>query len=247
MPTSTLNESKAERTQGRLSASESTLEKRAPATAPKGAAGYGFEFIVVTREQADWPLYLLQWACNAEILNDVGFLQRVDKYQGLTVEEIQVGNDPGDQVNLLVARARAPLPTGTQLPNGRMDILVATVITDEEMNCRDQERSRCPRVARLQAACGELSKGATALASRCCHEEESLRCSRFAQVYAHIGRHDRGPARGAGLRALCCANVFNALLNCARENPYSTSRAQQIELVGHRHPARRATGGLRVL
>jgi hypothetical protein len=153
MPTSvTLNESKAEQdAQGRLTASESTLEKRAPATAPKGAAGYGFEFIVVTHEQADWPLYLLQWACNAEILNDVGFLQRADKYQGITVEKIQVGNDPGEQVNLLISRAQAPLPTGTQLPNGSMDILVATVITDEEMNW-SIKNGRDALLARLQAA-----------------------------------------------------------------------------------------------
>ena len=40
---------------------------------------------------------------------------------------------PGEPVNVLIAKARAPLPTGTQLPNGKMELLVATTITDEEM------------------------------------------------------------------------------------------------------------------
>ena len=153
MPTSVaLAESKTEHdAQGRVSNTESTLEKREPAKAPAGAAGYGYEFIVVARENSEWPLWLLQWACNSEILNDVGFLARVDKYKGLTVEKIQVGPDPADIVNVLIARAQAPLPVGTQLPNGRMDILVATVITDDEMNW-SMENGRDTLLAKLKAA-----------------------------------------------------------------------------------------------
>lgn len=47
------------------------------------------------------------------------------------MEEIDVG--PGGPVNVLIAKARTPLPVGTQLPNGKMEVLVATTITDEEM------------------------------------------------------------------------------------------------------------------
>ena len=115
MPTTVaLSESKTEHdAQGRVASSEGTLQKREPAKAPPGAAGYGYEFIVVAREKSEWPLWVLQWACNAEILNDVGFLARVDKYKGLTVEQIQVGPEPADIVNILIARTQAPLPQET--------------------------------------------------------------------------------------------------------------------------------------
>lgn len=142
---------------GRVASSKNSLARRTPATAPPGAAGYGYEFIVVARENSQWPLWILQWACNAEILNDAGFLARIDKYHGLTVEQVQVGREPGDMVNLLITRARAPLPTGTALPNGRMDIVVATVITQEEMQW-SMENGRDALLAKLQAGgVGQIS------------------------------------------------------------------------------------------
>ncbi|WP_067062998.1 suppressor of fused domain protein [Roseateles chitosanitabidus] len=48
----------------------------------------------------------------------------------MTVEQVPVD---GGSVNLLIAKARAPLPSGVALPSGRMKLLVATVITEEEM------------------------------------------------------------------------------------------------------------------
>jgi hypothetical protein len=142
---------------GRVAGNDSTLAKRTPAQAPANAAGYGFELMVLARENAEWPLWILQWATNAEILNDVGFISRVEKYHGLTVAEIKVGPEAADSVNLLIAKAQAPLPQGTKLPNGRMDMLVATVITDEEMNW-SIEHGRDALLARLQAkGVGQIS------------------------------------------------------------------------------------------
>jgi len=120
------------------------------ARAPEGAAGYGFELMVVARENAEWPLWILQWAANAEILNDVGFLNRVEKHHGLTVAEIRSGPKADDSVNLLISKAQAPLPQGTRLPNGQMEILVATVITDDEMNW-SLENGRDALLQKLQA------------------------------------------------------------------------------------------------
>jgi hypothetical protein len=109
-----------------------TTTTAAPAAAqPPGAAGYGYEILVLTRGPADWPLGVLQWAAQAELLNDVGILNRVDRYAGLTIEQIRVGEE--EFVNVLFAKARPPLPTGTTLPNGAMTIIVATAITAEEM------------------------------------------------------------------------------------------------------------------
>ena len=117
---------------GRVTETTGTLQAKAKAVAPAGVAGYGYELLVLTREEARWPLWILQWSANAEILNDAGILDRVNKYSGLTIDGVQVGES--ESVNLLIAKARQPLPTGTDLPNGKMELLVATVITDEEMH-----------------------------------------------------------------------------------------------------------------
>ena len=94
-------------------------------------AGFGYEILVIAPKDQDWPLAILQWAVNAEIIHGADFLYHVEKYDGITVEQVDVS--AGVSVDLLVAKARPPLPTGTTLPNGRMEILVATVITTEEM------------------------------------------------------------------------------------------------------------------
>jgi hypothetical protein len=117
--------------QGRFEKASGTLKAKSKAVTLPGAAGYGYELIVLTRENAEWPLWILQWAAQAEILNDAGILSRVEKYDGLTVENIQVGQDKS--VHLLIAKASEPLPSGTKLSNGKMEILIATVITDDEM------------------------------------------------------------------------------------------------------------------
>lgn len=108
------------------------LSKKTQTPKQLEVAGYGYEFMVVAQSGEQWPLNLLQWVVNAEIKNNVGFLARVEKYDGLTVEQIDVGD--GQIVNILIAKAVAPLPTGTLLPNGNMKLLVATTITEQEMN-----------------------------------------------------------------------------------------------------------------
>ena len=117
--------------QGRVTKTAGTLEAKNRAAVPSDAAGYGYELMVLAREQSEWPLWVLQWAANAEILHDAGILERVTKYDGLTIDGVRSGQN--ESVNLLIAKAREPLPTGTVLPNGKMEILIATVITDAEM------------------------------------------------------------------------------------------------------------------
>ncbi|KXB32423.1 Suppressor of fused protein (SUFU) [Dechloromonas denitrificans] len=132
-----------------------TLTKKQPAPKRPGFAGYGYEIIVVAQSNQQWPLNLLQWAANAEIGNDVGLLGRVEKYDGLTVEQIQVGQ--GQMVNVLIAKAQAPLPTGTSLPAGRMEILVATTITAQEMKW-SQSNGRAALLKKLQeSGVGQVS------------------------------------------------------------------------------------------
>lgn len=107
------------------------LQKKDPAPQRPGAAGYGYELMVIAQKNTDWPLSLLQWAVNEELAKDAGFLDKVERYGGLTLEQIDVGTSR--PINILISKALSPLPTGTQLPAGKMETLVATTITAEEM------------------------------------------------------------------------------------------------------------------
>jgi hypothetical protein len=115
----------------RATRAQGSLQSKEPAPKLPGAAGYGYEIFIVTRKDQQWPLGFLQWAVNAEIVNDVGLLARVTKYDGLTIEKINVSQD--GPVNVLISKAQAPLPVGMMLPAGSMDLLVAVTITDAEM------------------------------------------------------------------------------------------------------------------
>jgi hypothetical protein len=60
-------------------------------------------------------------------------------------------------VNVLSAKALAPLPPGTDWPDGHMDVLVATTITDEEM-LWSQKNGRAALLGKLQeAGVGQIS------------------------------------------------------------------------------------------
>ncbi len=133
----------------------STLSKKQPAPKRAGFAGYGYEILMVAQSNQQWPLNFLQWAVNAEIGHDAGLLNRVEKYDGLTVEQIQVGQ--GQMVNVLITKAQAPLPTGIPLPAGKMEILVATTITAQEMKW-SQGNGRAALLKKLQGAgVGQIS------------------------------------------------------------------------------------------
>ena len=139
----------------RSTGARATLSTRTPAPGRAGYAGYGYEILMVAPMHEKWPLNFLQWAVNAEIGHDADLLDRVEKNGGLTVEKIDVGNDR--TVNVLIARATAPLPTGTLLPQGKMDILVATTITEEAMRWA-QRHGRQGLLKRLQEnGAGQMS------------------------------------------------------------------------------------------
>lgn len=139
----------------RATRAEGTLFRKDAAPQRPGFAGYGYEMLMVAQSGQQWPLNFLQWVVNAEIGHDAGLLNRVEKYDGLTVEQIRVG--PGQMVNVLIAKAHAPLPTGTTLPAGKMEILVATTITTQEMEW-SQANGRGALLQKLQeAGVGQIS------------------------------------------------------------------------------------------
>jgi hypothetical protein len=138
---------------------EGRLQQKQPAPRRPGAAGYGYEIMIITDKEQQWPLGFLQWAVGAEITNDVGLLGRVEEYEGLTVEEIRVG--PRESIDVLIAKAEPPLPPGAMLPAGRMDLLVATTITKEEMRW-SMENGRTALLEKL----GEGGLGQTSMFGR---------------------------------------------------------------------------------
>lgn len=141
--------------QGRVDEYSITLEGKNSGELENNTAGYGYEILLIAKENAEWPLWFMQWSVNAEINNDVGMLQRVEQYNGLTVQEIPVSNN--ESVNVLITKAQEPLPSGTYLPNGNMELLVATVITDKEMQW-SMKNGREKLLERLMAAdVGQIS------------------------------------------------------------------------------------------
>jgi hypothetical protein len=134
---------------------QNTLKRKKNIRTTTNRPGHGYEMLVITKERAEWPLGFLQWVANAEILNDADLLSRVENYGGLTVEEIQV--DDAKSINVLIAKAQTPLPSGAALPNGKMELLVATVITEDEMRW-SMTNGRSALLAKLQSAgVGQIS------------------------------------------------------------------------------------------
>ena len=132
-----------------------TLRSKVPAPSVPGRAGYGYEIMMLTNGRANWPLSFLQWAVNAELMHDAGLLDQVERHQGLTVEEIAIGT--GGPIDVLIAKAHPPLPGPVRLPNGTMQILIATTITAEEMKW-SFDHGRVALLQRLvRAGTGQIS------------------------------------------------------------------------------------------
>lgn len=128
---------------------QAALEPPSDAVAAPNLAGYGYELAVLADPDEKWPLGFLQWAVDAEIVNDVGLLRQVEAEGGLTIETVRVG--PARPIHVVVAKARPPLPPGADLPAGRMTLLIATAITTEEMRW-SMEHGSAALVDKLVAA-----------------------------------------------------------------------------------------------
>ena len=142
--------------QGGQPSFSSTLEGRTPQWVAADRAGYGYEVMIVTPTPTTWPLLPLSWFIQMEILNDVGLLGRVMEHQGLTVESIKIG-DGSQSADFLIQLASSPFPEQAQLPNGTMQLLIATRVTREEMNF-SLKHGRAALLDRLkQAGVGQIS------------------------------------------------------------------------------------------
>ena len=132
------------------------IGKKQPAPRKRTAAGYGYEIIVITAPDQDWPLNLLPQMVTDEIRNDADLLADVDNYEGMAIEDIDVG--AARPMDFLIARARPPLPTGVQLPGGSMAVLVATTITREERRWSMVHGRKALLDKLMEAGVGQVSK-----------------------------------------------------------------------------------------
>ena len=133
MPTSVRSEDVVheERTEGDkvLRSTSMRLVARDPVSMPPGLAGYGYEAIVLTPDEADWPTLFLSWFVTNEINHDAGFLAHVS-HEGAALLKCPLRDHP--RLKLLLAPAAPPLSERFVLPNGAAHLLVATAITDAE-------------------------------------------------------------------------------------------------------------------
>lgn len=120
------------------------------------ATGFGYEILLISESEADWPLSLLQWAIHAEFTHRIGLLARVLKYDGVTVSDIPV--DTEAPINLFIHPAQAPLPEHLSLPNGRIPLLVITTITREEMDWSLQQGRKALLEALTASDVGQISR-----------------------------------------------------------------------------------------
>jgi hypothetical protein len=122
-----------------LSSSRSTtgavaqqLAPRTPRPMRSGLAGYGYEMLVLSPRADLWPLMVLNWLVQREILEDLGLLERIEELGGVTAEDVRIG-DEHERIDVLFAPVTGPLRGEWALPNGAMHWLVAIPITRREM------------------------------------------------------------------------------------------------------------------
>jgi Suppressor of fused protein (SUFU) len=122
-------------TRNRTTYSALLVPKDNPPLPRVGMAGYGYEFLIVTRQQQDWTKYLMQWAVDMELQKDTNFLAYMEMAGGLTVERVPVGPRKQQVAQVLIAPAQDPWPSCDRivLPNGTLKFLIITTITKDEL------------------------------------------------------------------------------------------------------------------
>lgn len=96
--------------------------------------GYGYELIVISNDDAYYPLAILQVLVRMQINENINFLKHVEKYNGMTIGDIPTGNDTNESVDVFIQKAQAPLIDSYETEHGSVTILVATVITKDELD-----------------------------------------------------------------------------------------------------------------
>ena len=208
--TSSIRNLNVESQEGNATSTKMTLVPKENVPSYPGRPGYGYELMIATRKSEEWPLWILQWVVNAEILNDADLLGRANEYGGLTIEDVSIG--AGKAVNLLIYKAESPLPRSIELSNGTAEMLVATTIADDEMKWSMTNGRQELLQLLLQAGIGQISD----LERPSVLNPEPLDLSTIEDVESAKAYYDRGLLRKVYLFPLelggpdAEANIFYA-------------------------------------
>jgi hypothetical protein len=107
---------------------QTKLGWRVPIWCPPSDSGYGYEFLLLSKER-DLIVPLMGFV-EQELNFETDWMYRVRTNGGMTIEEMPLGD--GESCDMILAPARMFKPI--ELASGNMEILVATRVTREEMN-----------------------------------------------------------------------------------------------------------------
>jgi len=109
-----------------------TISARIPKEIDRALAGYGYEIAILTKEVGMWPFMFINTIVQMEILNDIGFLERVQEIGAVTIDRVKISET--DYGNFIIFEAPSNLIKEFNLRNGKAKLLLAMPITDNEMN-----------------------------------------------------------------------------------------------------------------
>lgn len=119
------------------------------------ATGFGYELLVVTKEATIWPQYFLNWIAGLEFNENFELLDRVNEFDGITLERIGISET--ESMDMIITRAVDPLPAKLKLPTGDIDLLIGTLVTPDELSiARENSASKLLELL-LKSNVGQVS------------------------------------------------------------------------------------------
>jgi hypothetical protein len=106
------------------------LARTIPRYVPPEWAGYGYEVAVISDPTDNRAMGVLTWIVEGELNHDGNYFGLLQKYGGLTVQDMGLFN--GSKSDFLFYKANDPIPSSVQLSSGLMQLVIATSITRAE-------------------------------------------------------------------------------------------------------------------
>jgi hypothetical protein len=107
------------------------LGSKTPRFVPPDWSGLGYEMSVILNEpQDERSIAVLSWLVQAELNRDGDFFGMINRYGGVTVQDMELFDNTF--ADFLFYPAMEPIPSAVQLSSGTMHLIIATRITRRE-------------------------------------------------------------------------------------------------------------------
>jgi Suppressor of fused protein (SUFU) len=106
------------------------LARTIPRYVPPEWSGYGYEVAVIADHSDNRAMGVLTWIVEGELNHDGNYFGLLQKYGGLTVQDM--GLFDGSKSDFLFYQAIDPIPASVPLSSGLMQLVIATSITRAE-------------------------------------------------------------------------------------------------------------------